>query len=741
MDIVAYILAKKAAGGEGAEALEKANLALAEIAELNEKVDGLGNGIKYKGAVDYYADLTAMSSAWTEAQKAKNVGFCYTVKYTGTSGQEECGDEYVWGKYIESGTYEWIKFGGSGSAISQYIKAAAVDSQTNTLTLTDNNDNTTTFTATRDVQLNGVSIVQNGVANFTTQDTTSGGAKSIDTEPTENSTNLVTSGGVYDAIQNAGGNYTAGTGISISNKEIGIDNTTVPLKSDLATVATTGSYNNLTDTPTIPEGITEISTSPIRITTLTPGVYKLTYGGQKSIYYNGKNSTSTVTIPNTGAVLLFVNMHSTTYWHWYCIGGSTSFDTIYYGYTTNNTGSTAGYYGSCALNGITHSSDLSSYISTSSRSNNLQSSSTTNVPSVNAVREAFTSGVNTTSYNLTYDTETYCNFGSYIQAKLPLYFTNLNLYTTYANYYELYDQSTFTYKYHYIYIGHFVDQNTSGASSYTDFDKYIVYIDFDSYSYNYVAKKYKLGEGGGSSDSPIETVEEITPALLQNNGKYYKIADTEGEETLLTWNNYSQAFTGSIYYNLSKNTATYLNNMINYYGMEIQTDPNNSANRYLNIFSISVPNQGPGDPNPTKYWQYVLYIENYEAIDRAVKLRLLSTTDTFAMGVNIIGQNSTIVDDITVWNGTTLAENSHTFGVYDPMSPYSPRILNDDMYDRLRLGMVVDGVPTEDYQFFMLAYSQAAIGDIKRVVNGSAYTLATLKDLQDAIGTVMNTPV
>ena len=63
-----------------------------------------------------------------------------------------------------------------------------------------------------------------------------------------------------------------------------------------------------------------------------------------------------------------------------------------------------------------------------------------------------------------------------------------------------------------------------------------------------------------------------------------------------------------------------------------------------------------------------------------------------------------IVDNITVWNGTTLSENSHIFGTIDPMQPseYNPRILNDGMYDRLRLGETSDGMPTENYQYFML---------------------------------------
>ena len=49
-----------------------------------------------------------------------------------------------------------------------------------------------------------------------------------------------------------GSSYTAGSGIDITGSTISVDNTTVPFFSDLATVATTGDYANLINTPTIP---------------------------------------------------------------------------------------------------------------------------------------------------------------------------------------------------------------------------------------------------------------------------------------------------------------------------------------------------------------------------------------------------------------------------------------------------------------------------------------------------------
>lgn len=59
--------------------------------------------------------------------------------------------------------------------------------------------------------------------------------------------------------QNTGTTYTAGNGINIdANNEISIDNTVVPEFSDLATVATTGDYGDLLNTPTIPTNTSDL---------------------------------------------------------------------------------------------------------------------------------------------------------------------------------------------------------------------------------------------------------------------------------------------------------------------------------------------------------------------------------------------------------------------------------------------------------------------------------------------------
>ena len=59
--------------------------------------------------------------------------------------------------------------------------------------------------------------------------------------------------------QNPGTTYTAGSGIDITSDVISVDNTTVPFFSDLATVATTGDYGDLLNTPTIPTNTSDLT--------------------------------------------------------------------------------------------------------------------------------------------------------------------------------------------------------------------------------------------------------------------------------------------------------------------------------------------------------------------------------------------------------------------------------------------------------------------------------------------------
>ena len=65
-------------------------------AEANKRIDELGEGTRYKGAVNYYSDLPANPE----------VGDIYTVKYKGSSGSETLNAMYIWGEY--EGTMQWI---------------------------------------------------------------------------------------------------------------------------------------------------------------------------------------------------------------------------------------------------------------------------------------------------------------------------------------------------------------------------------------------------------------------------------------------------------------------------------------------------------------------------------------------------------------------------------------------------------------------------------------------------------
>lgn len=84
MDILTYALAKKKAK-----------------AYTDEVIAGLGKGIIYKGAVDYYNNLP----------NSPQEGDCYTVLYKGTTGTDAYNMEYIWGKIVASGSYSWIKLG------------------------------------------------------------------------------------------------------------------------------------------------------------------------------------------------------------------------------------------------------------------------------------------------------------------------------------------------------------------------------------------------------------------------------------------------------------------------------------------------------------------------------------------------------------------------------------------------------------------------------------------------------
>lgn len=84
MDLVVLSLAKK-----GAKAY------------TDQVIKGLGKGIVYKGAIDYYNNLPSNAE----------LGNCYTVLYKGTTGTKASNAEYVWGTVSGNSNPEWIKLG------------------------------------------------------------------------------------------------------------------------------------------------------------------------------------------------------------------------------------------------------------------------------------------------------------------------------------------------------------------------------------------------------------------------------------------------------------------------------------------------------------------------------------------------------------------------------------------------------------------------------------------------------
>lgn len=93
--------------------------------------------------------------------------------------------------------------------------------------------------------------------------------------------------------------------------------------------------------------IKTITSSSVRITSYDVGVYKLTYSGEKTIYYSGTTLSTNTKLP-TGNIILVINKSSSGYWNWYSISSSSSYPTIYYGYTTSSSGT----FGTKALSSL-----------------------------------------------------------------------------------------------------------------------------------------------------------------------------------------------------------------------------------------------------------------------------------------------------------------------------------------------------------------------------------------------------
>lgn len=127
------------------------------LKDHSDKIDVAALGIKYKGEVNYYADLP----------NSAKIGDAYTVKYAGSSGTTPDGTEYVWGAV--SGTNQWINF-----SKDSYTKAevdALLALKQNALTTAQlaavNSGIDSTKVAQIETNKNNISLnTQNGVKNL-----------------------------------------------------------------------------------------------------------------------------------------------------------------------------------------------------------------------------------------------------------------------------------------------------------------------------------------------------------------------------------------------------------------------------------------------------------------------------------------------------------------------------------------------------------------------------------------------
>ena len=86
------------------------------LQQMQSAIAALAGGVHLKGAVNYYTDLPATG---------QSEGDAYTVLYSGTSGADPLGVEYVWATY--NNTAQWIPLGVDPT---YYAKAADLATET-----------------------------------------------------------------------------------------------------------------------------------------------------------------------------------------------------------------------------------------------------------------------------------------------------------------------------------------------------------------------------------------------------------------------------------------------------------------------------------------------------------------------------------------------------------------------------------------------------------------------------------
>lgn len=168
-------------------------------------------------------------------------------------------------KITTAGINELVKGATVEVPAGKYIITGRWDFGTATATGTTNksvriyNDNTETELAQERYYAGAYNASMNNVSCIVeVSETTTFSVRGSSSRKTEdNATNTIT------AVKLMGGGnaieYLEGTGIDITNDAISVDNTVVPFKTDLATVATSGSYADLSNKPTIPVVPTNVS--------------------------------------------------------------------------------------------------------------------------------------------------------------------------------------------------------------------------------------------------------------------------------------------------------------------------------------------------------------------------------------------------------------------------------------------------------------------------------------------------
>ena len=93
--------------------------------------------------------------------------------------------------------------------------------------------------------------------------------------------------------------------------------------------------------------IKEINTQYIRIWNLEPGIYKLTYSGDKYIYYYGATNTGGMAQIYSGTQILKIWSYSkNTKKNWECTTGHQNYGTVLVGWSSESSGNALStYYG------------------------------------------------------------------------------------------------------------------------------------------------------------------------------------------------------------------------------------------------------------------------------------------------------------------------------------------------------------------------------------------------------------